>query len=308
MLSSVTGDLWRRLVSAQVARLGISRGLYEASLSARSSSASGREINSYRQVVSRLSDHLQQTGNHLGASPDGPPVATETCQQEDCLYFPASGVSAGFFGGSRVQRCRMDPNHIRGSLHVSHKPSIVPHLQAFVTHTHISYRRGCLPPQLLKETLATYTLLFPEPGDQASRTVLEREVAKNNLDSFFLSPLFSSLSEYAVHEHPQDALDPDDVRSLYQKYPHWAERLYSLWKEAEDPTPVTMLERWSESRKNPRFTYWCTVVSLSIAIAFGFVATALGALQVWISYCAWVDDPGATFCSKEGHSGSKGGD
>ncbi|KAM7184915.1 hypothetical protein V8F20_012007 [Naviculisporaceae sp. PSN 640] len=165
---------------------------------------------------------------------------------------------------------------------------------------------GCLPPQLIKETLATYTLLFPEPGDQASRTILEREVNENNLDPSFLDPFYP---QHTVHEHPQDALDPDDVRSLYQKYPHWAERLYSLWKEAEDPTPVTMVERWSESRKNPRFTYWCTVVSLSIAIAFGAVATVLGALQVWISYCGWVADPGATFCSRGGHSsqGNEGG-
>ncbi|KAM7195017.1 hypothetical protein V8F33_006886 [Rhypophila sp. PSN 637] len=159
---------------------------------------------------------------------------------------------------------------------------------------------GCLPPQLIRETLATYNLLFPEPGDEVSRTLLEKEVTKHNLDAFFLRPFPSSSSQSAVHEHPQDALDPDDVRSLYRKYPYWAERLYSLWKEAEDPTPVTMVERWSESRKNPRFTYWCTVVSLSIAIAFGAVATMLGALQVWISYCSWLDDPGVALCSKGG--------
>ncbi|KAK4209808.1 hypothetical protein QBC37DRAFT_45376 [Rhypophila decipiens] len=159
---------------------------------------------------------------------------------------------------------------------------------------------GCLPPQLIRETLATYSLLFPEPGDEVSRTLLEKEVTKHNLDAFFLRPFPSSSSQSAVHEHPLDALDPDDVRSLYRKYPYWAERLYSLWKEAEDPTPVTIVERWSESRKNPRFTYWCTVVSLSIAIAFGAVATMLGALQVWISYCSWLDDPGVALCSKGG--------
>ncbi|KAK3385668.1 hypothetical protein B0H63DRAFT_560226 [Podospora didyma] len=54
----------------------------------------------------------------------------------------------------------------------------------------------------------------------------------------------------------------------------------SLSKEADDPTPVTAVERWSEARRNPRFTYWCTVVSVSIAIAFGMAATVLGAIQL----------------------------
>ncbi len=153
---------------------------------------------------------------------------------------------------------------------------------------------GCLPPQLLRETLWTFHLLFPEPGDAASQIILKREVSKNSLDRAFSRPF---ASQYGGHEHPQDALDPEDVRSLYQKYPYWADRLYALWKEADDPTPVTTIERWSESRRNPRFTYWCTVVSLTIAIMFGISATVLAALQVWISYCTWIDNPMKSLCS-----------
>ncbi|KAK3323341.1 hypothetical protein B0T19DRAFT_201809 [Cercophora scortea] len=152
---------------------------------------------------------------------------------------------------------------------------------------------GCLPPLLLRETLMTFDLIFPSAGDRPSRAILEREVERNGLDPYFLK---SSPLQHEHHNNFRDALDPDDVRSLYEKYPYWGDRLYDLWKEADDPTPVTSVERWTEARRNPRFTYWCTVVSVSLAITFGMVATTLGAVQVWISYCAWVADPTRPLC------------
>ncbi|KAI1125909.1 hypothetical protein F5Y10DRAFT_246127 [Nemania abortiva] len=152
---------------------------------------------------------------------------------------------------------------------------------------------GCLPPGLLKETLMTLDIIFPVIGDNASRNILEREVKKNRLDKYFLDRFYLDSRD---HESPSDALDASDVRSLYQKYPYWADRLYDLWREADDPTPTTRIERWTEARRNPRFTYWCTVISILIAILFGVFATALGAVQVWISWCAWVDDPTVAQC------------
>ncbi|KAJ8133428.1 hypothetical protein O1611_g197 [Lasiodiplodia mahajangana] len=152
---------------------------------------------------------------------------------------------------------------------------------------------GCLPPSLLKETLMTLDIIFPVIGDNASRSILEREVEKNGLDQYLLDRFYLDSRD---HERPSDALDPSDVRSLYLKYPYWADRLYDLWREADDPTPTTRIERWTEARRNPRFAYWCTVVSILIAISFGIFATALGAVQVWISWCAWVDDPTVPQC------------
>ncbi|KAI8629053.1 hypothetical protein F5Y19DRAFT_475614 [Xylariaceae sp. FL1651] len=152
---------------------------------------------------------------------------------------------------------------------------------------------GCLPPSLLKETLITLDIIFPVIGDNASRNILEREVENNGLDNYFLDRFYLDSRD---HERPSDALDPSDVRSLYEKHPYWADRLYDLWREADDPTPTTRIERWTEARRNPRFTYWCTVVSILIAILFGGFATALGAVQVWISWCAWIDDPAVPQC------------
>jgi hypothetical protein len=150
---------------------------------------------------------------------------------------------------------------------------------------------------LLRETLKTFQLLFPPTGDNASALILQRETARHKLDAC-LSNMEVLRLHYDDHEHPRDALDPEDVRSLYEKYPYWGERLYNLWKEADDPTPITRIERWAESKRNPRFTYWCTVVSISVAILIGLLASALAAVQVWISYCAWVDDPTKPRCSR----------
>ncbi|KAK6080372.1 hypothetical protein SCUP234_05313 [Seiridium cupressi] len=136
-------------------------------------------------------------------------------------------------------------------------------------------------------------LLFPIIGDSASRTVLEREVRRYNLDPYLLDHFYLDMRD---HESPRDALEPRDIRGLYEKYPYWADRLYDLWREADDPTPITRIERWTEARKNPRFTYWCAVVSIMLAIMFGLLATGLAAIQVWISWCDWLDDPSLSQC------------
>ncbi|KAI3327594.1 hypothetical protein HD806DRAFT_327919 [Xylariaceae sp. AK1471] len=169
-----------------------------------------------------------------------------------------------------------------------------------MAHTALeALRLGCLPPNLLKETLLTLDILFPIIGDSASRAILEKEVQKNQLDKYFLDRFYQDPRD---HERPADALDPSNVRLLYEKYPYWADRLFDLWKEADDPTPTTRIERWTEARRNPRFTYWCTVVSIMIAISFGALATALAAVQVWISWCSWLDDPSVAQCGYKKNS------
>lgn len=160
---------------------------------------------------------------------------------------------------------------------------------------HRSYlNRGCLRPDLLSETLRTLNLLFPQL-DQKSRFLLQQDVSSKGLDPRLLVP-FQPYHGY--HETPRDVLLPETVRDLYERFPHWGDRLYLLWKEAEDPTPITAMGKWSDSNKSPRFMYWAGVIAVSIAIFFGIVATVLGALQVWISYCSWTNDPTISGCWK----------
>ncbi|KAI0141977.1 hypothetical protein BJ166DRAFT_629804 [Pestalotiopsis sp. NC0098] len=152
---------------------------------------------------------------------------------------------------------------------------------------------GCLSPALLKETLLTFDLVFPVVGDRASRTILEKEVRDHGLDPYLLVHFYQDSRD---HECPRDAIEPRDIKSLYEKYPYWADRLYDLWREADDPTPITTIERWSEARRNPRFTYWCAVVSIILAFTFGMISTGLAAVQVWIAWCDWIGDPTAAQC------------
>ncbi len=166
-----------------------------------------------------------------------------------------------------------------------------------LTHGH----SGCLPPDLLSETLGTYELLFPAV-DGSSQAIL-REAAKQD-PSF--DGGFSVFSQR--HEVPRDARNPETMGDLYRKFPRWGERLDVLWKEVENPTAVTRIERWSERRKSPRWNTWWVVLGLVFAGLFGLLASILGALQVWISYCSWRDDPAVAGCSaKWSASSSVGG-
>lgn len=89
-------------------------------------------------------------------------------------------------------------------------------------------------------------------------------------------------------------------RDLYQRYPHWAVRLDILFDEAENPTPVTWIERWSERRKAARHTFWLTFLAFTAAILFGLAATVLAAVQLWIAYCDWQDGSAGYICKANG--------
>ncbi|KAK3314078.1 hypothetical protein B0H66DRAFT_643524 [Apodospora peruviana] len=156
-----------------------------------------------------------------------------------------------------------------------------------------SISRGCLPPALLLETLHTFEILFPPVGDIRSRRLLAKEVALHELDPALLQTLQFQSSD---HESPSDVQRATDIHSLYQRFPYWAARLHELWAEADDPEPTSYIGKYTERKKSPRFMYWCGVLGIMVAIMFGIVSTVLGCLQVWISYCSWVNDSSIRGC------------
>ncbi|KAK8109766.1 hypothetical protein PG999_007903 [Apiospora kogelbergensis] len=178
------------------------------------------------------------------------------------------------------------PAFIRAALEHLESKGVVADTQAL--------SQGCLPPTLMKETLMTLHVLFPS-ADKRSRLLLEKEVKQHGLDASLLEPL---PPDHSYHETQRDALQPRSVSALYHKFPYWGERLYDLWIEAEDPTPITTVGNWSDSKKSGRYVYWAGFMAIVIAIIFGIAATALAAVQVWISWCAWVADPSRPSCSK----------
>lgn len=155
------------------------------------------------------------------------------------------------------------------------------------------YLRGCLPPDLLEETLRSYEIIFPSIGDMRSRDILNREISLYDLDPAFMGSLQLGVSTRSTGDQ---MLPPNDLGGLYKRFPFWGKRLHDLWKEADEPSPLSYIGRLSDRKKGSRFTYCCAVVAVSIAIMFGVFATVLGCIQVWISYCSWVDDPTVRGC------------
>ncbi|KAI3321760.1 hypothetical protein HD806DRAFT_501872 [Xylariaceae sp. AK1471] len=157
-----------------------------------------------------------------------------------------------------------------------------------------SLKLVCYSREFLLETMMTLQLLFPAHD---RKTLKGKPIRKPRWLPSWLQFLLnrekldSRLSSAFVAEgHYQRPLT--NRRELYERYPHWALRLHMLLEEVEDPTPLSWAGRWSERRKAARHSFWVTFIAFLIAIVFGITATALGGVQVWISYCQWQGEEG----------------
>ncbi|KAK4165506.1 hypothetical protein QBC43DRAFT_208455 [Cladorrhinum sp. PSN259] len=167
-----------------------------------------------------------------------------------------------------------------------------------------SLPRGCLPLPLLRETLLTLEILFPPVGNPGSQRLLAADVQNEGLDPMLLRTVQFHASTF---DDVDDVQELTDVHSLYDQFPFWGARLQILWQEAEEPTPTSFIGKLSDRKKSPRFMWWCGLMAIAVAIMFGIVGTVLAALQVWISYCSWMDDANVFGCGlKGGHSDSTG--
>ncbi|KAF0331796.1 hypothetical protein RB213_000779 [Colletotrichum asianum] len=145
---------------------------------------------------------------------------------------------------------------------------------------------GCLNPGLIVETLKTLDVLFPSIGDKRSREILKKWVAENNLDGRLLdNPTIFSNNQ-----------PPKDLQGLYEQYPYWGRHLARLLREADDPTPVTWWQKYTERGRSPRRMFECAMAALLVTAISAFIATALAAVQVWIAYCDWESAPSRSWC------------
>jgi hypothetical protein len=158
----------------------------------------------------------------------------------------------------------------------------------------ICHDRGCYQPEFLLETLMTYKLLFPVQDDRWLRDLITQGSRNHQFrsntrisgypsDSRLTSPASMTIpSSHRYYNRPIKSCP-----ELFKRYRHWATRLQIIFEEADDPTPVSRTGMWADRHKATRHSFWITFMAFAVAIAFGVVSTGLGAVQVYISYCAW---------------------
>ena len=80
----------------------------------------------------------------------------------------------------------------------------------------------------------TYDIIFPA-DDRRAQSWLSKEIRAHSLDTMLSR---RPINNSQIHDSPQDISTPRDVSSLCSKHPYWGRRLYNLWREVNDPSPV----------------------------------------------------------------------
>ena len=105
---------------------------------------------------------------------------------------------------------------------------------------------------LINETIRSMQLIFP-PGDNRIGRMLEKAIDEQDLDHKLAGPYqISGPNE----EDAGSSLLPIYVHELFDVFPHWGDRLYSILQEVAEPSPMSWHEKWSDRRKSPRYMYW----------------------------------------------------
>lgn len=129
----------------------------------------------------------------------------------------------------------------------------------------------------------TYRLLFPFQDEEWLKAMIRRGGEGGPKDPRLALPAIIEIP-WGLRAYE---LLPSGTHGLYKLYPHWGLRLQVIFEEADDPTPVTAMSRWFDRHRASRHAFGITVFAFTVTILFGLLSLALGAVQVWIAFCAW---------------------
>ena len=128
--------------------------------------------------------------------------------------------------------------------------------------------RPLLPCGLLKETLQTLSLLFPQSADKAARVWLGKMQFAEQLDPSILH--CGSLAPGARH---------------ITAFRYWRDRLTMLKQAFDDAEPKTVGQWWHDRRRGVQwYTFWVAVLVLVLTVVFGLVQCIEGGLQVYAAF------------------------
>lgn len=136
-------------------------------------------------------------------------------------------------------------------------------------------RRGCLPRQLLLETLDTIQkVLFPvfDVNDVKSEKMLQSLVSTAGFDRDSLRPESSSIRSSDEETVP---------------YRYWGARLADLYQEMQDPTPRGRVDSWLDRRSGNRYLMLATLIGVIFAVLIGLASLGVGAFEAYVGYQQW---------------------
>lgn len=123
------------------------------------------------------------------------------------------------------------------------------------------------PDGLVKETLQTFALLFP----QSDKCTLE----------WFNKLPYSLRLDRGVVKCGQLRADDRQV----EKFKFWHDRLIILKQIFDESRPSTISQWWSDRRNGVQwYTFWVATLVLFLTTFFGIVQSVEGALQVYKAY------------------------
>ncbi|PVH77514.1 hypothetical protein DL98DRAFT_361449, partial [Cadophora sp. DSE1049] len=134
---------------------------------------------------------------------------------------------------------------------------IYPFKQILLDHLHLAL----LPESVLRETLLSLSLLFPQ-GDVATEDFMLQHDHTFHLEGRF------------NESRPQNLADFD----------HWRNRLLEVHQIFHSP-PVGWTQIWAD-RRNPLqwYTFWIAIVLLVLTVVFSIISTVVGILQTCLAY------------------------
>ncbi|KAG7006204.1 hypothetical protein G7Y79_00015g037940 [Physcia stellaris] len=161
------------------------------------------------------------------------------------------------------------------SYDISRKSLNVYHLE-YVLQAHLQCKVGIIPEQVIKETVLSFHLLFPNHWNQ--RTPTAKYLKKLKHASF-----------------PEVPLDGIEIPQQFQlaHFHYWQDRLAILLSESQLPPTTTALEStlptlrllWND-RRNPHqwWTFWFAATILLLTVIFGVITSVATCMQTSYTY------------------------
>jgi hypothetical protein len=133
-----------------------------------------------------------------------------------------------------------------------------------------------LPPEVMRETLDSLKLLFPETDKPVARWIRKRR-RKGNIPDTALGKRGKLRA----------------INRRIESFHIWRERLIDLKVEFDETRPSTIPQFWADKRNGVQwYTFWVAVLVLILTVVFGLTQCIEGGLQAYKAYHPTIAESG----------------